>query len=210
MCSDLLSDARLYVLLLKFDEDLTKQVREKRCPCGGALHTANYQRKPRGVAHLPEGYDERHSLCCAVDGCRKRRTPPSLRFLGRRVYLGAVVALVSAMRHGVTGARWAELRALVGASRETLARWRRWWTEAFPATPFWQGARGMLGTPIAEAGLPATLLDRFESADEQAQLVRFLDFIKAVTTAALGNWEHNSMERLDPQRMPVADRGDLT
>lgn len=68
----------------------------------------------------------------------------------------------------------------------------------------------MLGTPIAEAGLPATLLDRFESADEQAQLVRFLDFIKAVTTAALGNWERNSMESLNPQRMPVADRGDLT
>ena len=210
MCSDLLSDARLYVLLLKFDGDLTRQVREGRCPCGGALHTANYERKPRGVQHLPEGYEQSHSLCCAVEGCRTRRTPPSVRYLGRKVYLGAVVVLVSAMRHGVTDARSAALIAAVGASRETLARWRRWWTEAFPATPFWQRARGMLATPVAEAGLPATLLARLAAVDERSRLVRFLDFIKAVTTAAPGNWESNSMGELDPQRMPFGDWGEVT
>jgi hypothetical protein len=30
-------------------------------------------------------------------GCRRRRTPPSVRFLGRRVYVGFV--LVAAMQH---------------------------------------------------------------------------------------------------------------
>ncbi|NLS97786.1 MAG: hypothetical protein GXX96_37065 [Planctomycetaceae bacterium] len=34
------------------------------------------------------------------DGCRKRTTPLSVRFLGRKVYLGAVVVLVAAMRQG--------------------------------------------------------------------------------------------------------------
>jgi hypothetical protein len=38
MCSDLLSDTRLYGLLLKFDEDLFAQTRAEGCPCGGVLH----------------------------------------------------------------------------------------------------------------------------------------------------------------------------
>jgi hypothetical protein len=75
MCPELLSDARLYALLLKFDEDLFAQTREEGCPCGGALHSASYPRKPRGAqAVLPAGYGRRHSLCCSQDGCRKRRT----------------------------------------------------------------------------------------------------------------------------------------
>lgn len=194
MCPELLSDARLYALLLKFDADLFERAREEGCPCGGTLHSASYERKPRGaLARLPEGYERRHSLCCAVDGCRKRRTPPSLRYLGRKVYLGVVVVVVTAMRHGVTGRRVAALEAAVGASRKTLARWRRWWTEAFPATAFWQRARGMLHAPVAEAKLPASLLARFDGADETSRLVRFLDFIKPVTTAAVGNWESISM-----------------
>ena len=35
------------------------------------------------------------------EGCRRRHTPPSVRFLGRRVYAGLVVVLVSAMHHGL-------------------------------------------------------------------------------------------------------------
>ena len=194
MCNDLLSDARLYALLLKFDVDVFERTREDGCLCGGPLHSACYGRKPRGaLTALPDGYNRRHSYCCAEDGCRKRRTPPSLRYLGRKVYLGVVVVLVTAMRHGVTGARGAALAAAVGASRQTLARWRRWWTEAFPATAFWQRARGMLRAPVAEAELPASLLARLDGPDEMSRLIRFLDFIKPVTTAASGNWESNSM-----------------
>jgi hypothetical protein len=37
-----------------------------------------------------------------VDGCRSRTTPPSLRFLGRKVYLATIVVLVSMMQYGVT------------------------------------------------------------------------------------------------------------
>ena len=48
---------------------------------------------------------ERFSFCCAADGCRKRETPASLRFLGRKVFLGAMVVLISAMQSGLTTAR---------------------------------------------------------------------------------------------------------
>jgi hypothetical protein len=203
MCADLLSDARLYALLLKFDEDLFARTREEPCPCGGVLHSACYCRKPRGaMVALPAGYDRRHSLCCAADGCRKRRLPPSLRYLGRKVYLGAVVVIVTAMRHGVTAARGAALAATIGVSRRTLARWRRWWTEAFPATAFWQRARGRLHAPVAEAELPSSLLARIVAPDERSRLARFLDFIKPLTTAATGNWESISMVDLRPQTSP--------
>ena len=47
-----------------------------------------------GPGDLPDEYRYRFSFCCDRDGCRKRVTPPSVRFLGRRVYLGAVVILI--------------------------------------------------------------------------------------------------------------------
>jgi hypothetical protein len=40
-------------------------------------------------------HDRRLSFRCAVDGCRARTTPPSLRFLGPKVYLATVVVLVA-------------------------------------------------------------------------------------------------------------------
>ena len=64
--------------------------------CGGVLHSVGIRRKPRGrPAGLGEEHDQRFSFCCAADGCRTRKTPPSFRFLGRKVYLGAVVVLVA-------------------------------------------------------------------------------------------------------------------
>jgi len=88
--------AHLLVLLalLLFDRDLAEGYRLEGCPCGGSLHRAAYVRKPRGVPWgLPEGFCIRESFCCSREGCRRRLTPPSLRFLGRRVYLGAVVVV---------------------------------------------------------------------------------------------------------------------
>ena len=63
-------------------------------------------RKPRGrPAGLGDEHDWRFSFCCARDGCRTRKTPPSLRFLGRKVYLAAMVVLIAIMREGATAAR---------------------------------------------------------------------------------------------------------
>ncbi len=188
MCLKILEDSRLYVLLLKIDGDLAEGERVAGCACGGALHRANYPRKPRAVARgtLPEGYDRRHSFCCAEDGCRKRRTPASVRFLGRKVYLGAVVALVTALRHGANARRAAELRRAIGASRRTLARWRAWWKETFTATPFWRTARARWVPPVSEAALPASLLERFVEEDDAMRLVLLLGFVKPVTTTSGG------------------------
>lgn len=83
MCHALLFDSILWQLRLRFDRDLAAEAREQGCRCGGVLHRADYPRKPRGgPSDLGPDYGRRLSLCCAREGCRKRTTPPSVRFLG--------------------------------------------------------------------------------------------------------------------------------
>ncbi len=184
ICQSLLSDTRLYEALLKFDGDLAQEVRNRRCPrCGGALHSARYPRKPRGSAvPLPAAYSKRESLCCVAEDCRRRVTPPSVRFLGRKVYLGVVITIVSAMKHGVSGARAKAIAQAVGASRETLMRWRQWWTSWFVKTPFWSAAQSSVVPQVVTTELPASLLARFAGDDTRAKLTKFLAFIAPITT----------------------------
>jgi len=184
LCHKLLGDARLWGLLLRIDGDLAAAARAGGCRiCGGALHRSCYPRKPRGGPEDLAGYDRRESFCCAKEGCRKRLTPPSLRFLGRRVYLGAVVVLVSALRHGATRSRLTRLGELVGASRRTLDRWREWWREAFAASPFWKAAAGQFEKPVECELLPLSLLARF-GGDELERLVALLRFLAPLSTAS--------------------------
>ena len=123
-CQKQLADQLLPQLLEEVDRDLAAAIRVQGCVhCGGKLHSAAIRRKPRG---LPEGasWDTRFSFCCDQEGCRRRATPPSVRFLGRKVYAGFVIVLLAAMRHGLSAARVRTLREVTGASRRTLERWR--------------------------------------------------------------------------------------
>ena len=129
---------------------------------------------------LAEEHSWRDSFCCAREGCRKRTTPPSLRFLGRRVYLGGIVVLVSAMTDGVTAKRAAAICALVGVSVRTLQRWRAWWLRTVPQMAFWKGARARFGWPVDERRLPASLLERFGGNNEN-DLERCLKFLVPIT-----------------------------
>ena len=150
MYVDLATDASFWNKLTEIDFEFLREAISKPCPlCGGPLHVANYERKPRGI---PQGVAEvfaiRCSACCGH--CRKRLTPCSVRFLGRRVYVGAIVVL-------------ATMTALVsGAARRTLDRWATWWTQELPATRFWLGLRARFVPAISACTLPAGLLQRFE------------------------------------------------
>jgi hypothetical protein len=185
MYAALLADGRLYELLQRCDEDLAAEQRAAGCPiCGAPLHSARYPRKPRGVVgRLSPEYQWRQSFCCAQRDCRKRVTPVSLRFLGRKVYVGAVVALISALRCGPTPARMRILEDLVGVSRRTLARWRRWWCEGLVDTPFWRVASGAVVPPVQRAELPAALLERFTGSARE-RLLALLRFIAPITSAS--------------------------
>jgi hypothetical protein len=180
-----LADAKFHEQLLVFDRDLAASARAARCwLCGGALHSASYDRKPRGCPRgLGQEYAERFSFCCAVDGCRKRTTPSSLRFLGRHVYLATVVTLISALMLGTTPSRLARLSIVPGLDRRTLARWRAWWRSTFSGHPFAAIARAAMATPLELAALPVSLLDRF-AGDLRERLIALLRFLGPLTGGA--------------------------
>ena len=178
MYHELLRTASFWAFLFTVDERLAEEAREAGCPCGGPLHRANYPRKPcGGCANLPESYGHRLSFCCARDGCRKRTTPPSVRFLGRKVFLGAVVVLVAAMRHGASPRRVRELTELFGVDRRTVERWCTFWREHFPQTAFWKVNRGRF-LRLGSVDLPRVLFEAFihrgDSREEWKGLLRFL------------------------------------
>ena len=121
------------------------------------------------------------SFCCAVDGCRARATPPSVRFLGRKVYSGAVVILAAAMQHGPSKARVVQLEALLGIGRRTLVRWRRWWTEAFRTSRFWQDLRGRFVPGLDESALPLAMLEQLADAAD-GPVVALLRLLRPIST----------------------------
>ena len=184
MYQSVLADVGLYALLLRLDEDLARSTQGEGCRwCGGRLDRADYVRKPRGVPlELGPEHAVRLSLCCSVEGCRRRTTPPSVRFLGRRVYVGAAIVGITALAAGTRRTEVRALRTWLGLSARTLARWRRWWRAVFAASAFWRGARGQLRTPVAIHALPGALLRCF-TGDLQAQLIAGLRFLAPITTA---------------------------
>jgi len=183
LCQRLLRDTRLYEHLLRCDRDLASEARERGCLlCGGRLDGGNYPRKPLGGPPIPAGlrekdpdYARRLSLCCA--DCRRRTTPPSVRFLGRRWYQAATVLLVSALRDGLSPRRVARLCEIYDVSRRTLERWRTWWLETFVRTDLWLVFRGRFTPVVAEGALPRTLLERFGAVGTKHGLVAALHFV---------------------------------
>ena len=166
MYQRLLRETSFFELLLRFDEDLAREVREAGCACGGVLHSARYPRKPRGG---PESLGKEHSMrasfCCAQDGCRRRATPPSLRFLGRKVFFAVLVLLLPILRDGPSPERLRRLEQRFGVSRRTLYRWREWWREVVPQSRWWQAERGYWATPVDPEQLPGSLLAVFSGIE---------------------------------------------
>jgi hypothetical protein len=183
MFQRILSDTALYAAQLRFDKDIAEEARKKQCPiCGGPLHQANYMRAPLGVpGTLPDEYSMRFSYCCGREGCRKRLTPPSLRFFGRRLYSSVVVVLFSALRCGISQRRAEALRASIDVSYQTLQRWRTWWLETFPQTHFWKAVRGRLARPPDTPDLPAALWECFTGPSPLDRLLRLLRFLSPLS-----------------------------
>ena len=118
----------IYALLLHIDVERAERARQDGCPtCGARVDSARYPRKPRGfpLERLERIDTTRFSFCCSQEGCRKRVTPPSVRFLDRRVYFGMIVVLVTALRQGPTPPGLRRIREVVGADRKTVLRWRQ-------------------------------------------------------------------------------------
>jgi len=168
----ILGDARFPELLREVDEELARTAQESGCPeCGAAVDAAHYLRQPRGWPwELSKEQCKRLSFCCRRDGCRRRKMAPSVRFLGRRVYLGAIVVLAGVLGQGATSWRVARLQAVLGADRRTLMRWRRWWMRLASSREFVVGRGDFMPAP-ASVSLPGSLLECFRGTEPERLVV---------------------------------------
>ena len=183
MLQKLLGDTSFHRLLQRIDEDVAEGVRSKGCRhCGAALHSARYERKPRGgPSELPPKYERRASFCCAAAGCRKRETPPALRFWGPAGVSGAGVSagVQPAPRdHAETNRRVAQ--AVAGADVESA------YAEALapvvaggvPEEFVLEHRASAVMPPVDEKSLPAALLARFGQTDAAEQVVAALRYLR--------------------------------
>lgn len=182
MLQRFLSDWKFFQFLFTLDEDLAEESRKGGCLiCHGPLHQAHYRRKPRGWGLEPdEGIDRRFSFCCYL--CRRRLTPPSFRFLGRKVYVGVVMVLVSALLGDASPRRRHRLRSLCGVADRTLVRWRTWWAEVFTQGDVWQGCSAAVrldGSPAVP--IPLRLLRGFRRASLTETLAGVLRHLLPLT-----------------------------
>lgn len=181
-CQKHLADQKLFRFLEKIDADFAEEARQEGCLfCKGNLHRADFERKPRGGPQ----WDCRYSFCCAKEGCRRRRTPESVRFLGRKVYAGFVLVLLSTMLHGLNADRVRRIRELLNTDdridRRTLERWRQWWLDTFVRSSFWKEVRARLMPPVCEKTLPNSLCARFRIGWRK-RLLALLKFLAPITT----------------------------
>ena len=179
----LVSDPILFSKIFEFDQQLAEETLAKGCPyCGhGVLHQAHYPRKPRGIpSDQRDVFSFRFSFCCS--SCRRRVTTPTLRFLGRKVYVGLVMILASCCEGRIT-AWFSRIAAQTGIALRTLWRWRTFWTKTFPQSSFWREASGRLMPPPDYAFLPQSLLTRFLGGEKESWLA-LLRFLSPITTGS--------------------------
>jgi len=182
VCQSILQSTAFFSFLLGIDRDLAGEARTLGCRCcGGRLHRAAYPRKPRGAQCLLDpAYRQRCSFCCA--SCRRRTTPCSVRFLGRRVYLGVVMTLACALTTGLSLRRAGALTAHLQVPLRTLQRWRHWWLDDFVQTPFWRGRRALFMPPVEESALPESLRSRFQAEGDRGAWPLLLRFLTPLTS----------------------------
>ena len=143
--------------LEQIDLDLAEAVRRQGCPgCQGPLHTANFERKVRGLGKGQEWFARRFALCCGR--CRRRVLPPSVRFLGRRVYAGIAILVSATVAVTVSLAQAART---VAAPTRTVKRWVGFFQVVLITTPFWLAVRGQLTPKLDTPRLPASLVEQF-------------------------------------------------
>jgi hypothetical protein len=175
VCHALLQNPKFFSLLLQIDVDLAEQMHGTACRCcGGVLHRANYPRKPRACPpEVRSEFESRWSFCCNL--CRKRSTPMSVRFLGRRVYLALAVVLVP-QRRSTLSAAGVQLCDTLEVPTRTISRWRQWWLQTFPGTPLWQATCARFMPPVQTIDLPTSLIARFTGIAHEAMghLLTFL------------------------------------
>jgi len=190
MSHNFLQNSNFHFFLDSIDQDLAKQAQQKGCPeCGHKLHQANYPRSPVGIfTQFRDHYNERLSFCC--DTCRKRLTPPSVKFFGRRWYPAPLFIFISALMRKITEHSLTQVRRHFGinVSESTWKRWKRWWRDSFIETLFWKQTKGIVpGVLTINRPFPRALLALFPGPLEEkiCFLLRFLSPLSCAILQAI-------------------------
>jgi len=172
---------RFFCLLQEIDRDECGRVQALGCPdCGGPLDRNDHARKPRGLPFQHFASDGRRlNLCCRH--CRAHNMPESVVYLGRRVYVGVVVALASILVCGLTARRLARVQADLGVSAQTVRRWHWWWQTSFVESQFWSERRGLFLPTVDALNLPSDLVGRFVRRPGDSRLLALLRFLSPLT-----------------------------
>jgi len=184
MCQSVLQDPAFFAFLLCIDQDHAVTIRSQGCSCGGPLHQAHYERKPNGGPRGAAVNTTRISFCCGH--CRRRCTPASVRFLGRRVYWGVVVLMATALCAGLSLRRGHKLSQQLGVPVLTILRWRQWWLSGFTITAVWRDLRGRFLPPVAPSDLPGELLHRVVADDKRGAMAMIMRWLAPLSTLTEG------------------------
>ena len=116
----ILHDERIWTILREIDLAESERCRAAGCRhCGHRLRGATYPRKPHGLAASLCAGVRRLSFCCVE--CRRRTTPPSVCFFGRRFRVGCVFVGLSVQLLGRSAPVETASR-LLGVPASTLRR----------------------------------------------------------------------------------------
>jgi hypothetical protein len=189
--AEILRDPAFFRFLIRIDEEFAERTCREGCRrCAGPLHVSDFPRKPRGCpSAVVEEYSWRLSFTCGR--CEKRTTSPSVRFLGRRLYVAVVLMLSSPPQ----GQAEKGLRDQLNVPSRTVQRWRRWWTRDFLRTPFWQATRSRFIPPVPGEQLPASLLERFDAAGPAERLSKALRFLSPLSIPPVGVCADRTLSR---------------
>lgn len=179
-----------HTLLRALDETAAERLRAMGCPhCGGRLHVAAFPRKVRGLTDeaVEAGeYESRFSFCCGAEGCRRRATPPSVRFSLRRVYATVAVVALSLIGSARTSAVDAgDVMARPGApARSTRRRWQRFWREGLLENAWLVAMLGQLRERPSFTSSPSSLLELF-SGTLHEQMLHLIRWLSPLTTGSV-------------------------
>jgi len=133
-------DASFLEFASRLDLEFAAQARLKCCThCGGTLHFARYRRKGRLLdVVLPEDWEFFHSLCCSVEGCRKRVRPLSIRYAGQSPFSVALYLLAELIQTGGSEPSIISLSKELNISERTIRRWLSLWKKIYTNSIWWR------------------------------------------------------------------------
>lgn len=184
MSQNFLYKSSFHEHLIHIDRELADICAKKGCCyCDGKLHKCDYPRSPMGMPLEFRGqYSQRISFCCV--NCRKRATPPSVRFFGRCWYPAPLFIFISIMICGINKRRITLIKKHFGivVCESTWRRWRKWWRNEFIVTKFWQSEKGRFAptAAITQKPFPRAIFNLYMGNIEQKMLL-FLRFLKPLT-----------------------------